>query len=155
MSKLWLHVCPHTSFHLSPRIVSNRLFPGSSLDVDILLSGEWKQGQKFQQFSHEDIPQDWRIVSDLFYTAVVAASAITFTLSPEGGRNPLFTKKAKFREDHPSSTVMVYVRPGYNFKDLHSDDCLSSLFLGTSIFEVCWSPEYFLFILPVKTAGIV
>lgn len=54
----------------SPRMISNRLFPGTSLDVGILQSGEWKQGQKFQLFSHEDMPQDWRTVSDLFYTVV-------------------------------------------------------------------------------------
>lgn len=121
-------------------------------------SYEVGSGSRVRNFSNSVMRTCLRIGSlwPVLHCGVATAWAITFPLSPWGGRNPLFTKKAKFRKDCPSCTLMVYVMPGCNFKDLHSGDIIWVAFLGgTSIFEVCWSPESFLFVLPVETAGRV
>lgn len=58
---------------------------------------------------------------------VDVATAITF-LQPLGVKKYPIHKKAEFRKGHPSSTLMVYVMPGYNFKVLRRENCLSSRF---------------------------
>lgn len=107
------HTLSKCASYQSPRMISNKRCSQGIVWMwpPVQSRGELESDQKFQQFIHGNMSRG-RGESLACFTLWSRSSCSNHLSTVSwAGRNPLFTKKVKFREDHPSSTLVVYVMP--------------------------------------------